>query len=200
MTKNPAENIQKFKNEIIQKVFGKKRIKIYPEKFLPTQVRQMLHSSRHFNLAEKQINTLLKENFRKLKRICNKKKAQYLKAETEYYRQLEKNLSYDIYPIPVRMCQLKINKEAQICFQNGKPLCTFDCFDKAMYFLCSTNKGLPMILIPKDKKIVRLAVKKYQQYVTKFTDQIVAAVMEKGFRKADAQLFAEQIIKEKFKT
>jgi hypothetical protein len=60
MTKAIADKLLNFKQDVIKKVFGKKRIKTYPEKFLPTEVRRKLHSMQHFNEAERKINPVRK--------------------------------------------------------------------------------------------------------------------------------------------
>ena len=73
MAKTPEYVIQDLKKEAIQKVFGRKWIKIYPEDFLPRKIKNILNSTEHLDEAESKINAETAEKYRKLKRVCRKK-------------------------------------------------------------------------------------------------------------------------------
>ncbi|HBG27298.1 MAG: hypothetical protein A2Y10_12800 [Planctomycetes bacterium GWF2_41_51] len=110
----------------------------------------------------------------------------------KYYKELEGKLSYQIVLLPDGETELKIENNIQICLKNGMVLAEFENYDMAKYLMYSKRKGEYIYNVPKDKNIVKRAVRKYEEYREELTAKFVTAFMGKNVSKKAAQAFAEQ--------
>jgi hypothetical protein len=109
--------------------------------------------------------------------------------------QMGNALFFDFFAMPKDYkFKLKVEKYVEIFHANGLRVGKFDCFEKAQYLLGSITKDRYVIAIPKNKRIVKLAMKRYEAYWEKKVEKLVLYFMGKNGTRKIAEAMAEQVI------
>ena len=96
------------------------------------------------------------------------------------FKKTEPKMAYEIIVLPEGKFELKIEKKIQIRPEKWPMPLEFDYFEAAKYVLYSRKKGQCAYNLPKDKSIVKKAVKKYETYLKEVRDKLVKAFMARN--------------------